>query len=120
MIDYAKILTVNYPGSQWSLDGVLYEGLTWLSDTPKPTQEELDALWVSTEETEAKQKCKQTASELLYETDWTTIADVADPSNTPYLVNQAEFISWRSQIRSLAVYPVVNPEFPAKPNEIWM
>jgi len=48
MIDYAQILTVNYAGSQWSLNGDSYNGLTWYSDTPKPTQAELDALWEST------------------------------------------------------------------------
>jgi hypothetical protein len=48
MIDYANILTVNYPNAQWSLNGDFYDGLTWLSDTPKPTQDELDALWEST------------------------------------------------------------------------
>ena len=63
--------------------------------------------------------CKKQASALLYETDWTTIADVADPANSPYLKNQAEFIAWRSQIRSLAVNPVVNPVFPTKPDEVW-
>jgi hypothetical protein len=45
MIDYAEILTANYPGTQWSLDGTNYDGLTWLDSTPKPTQAELDALW---------------------------------------------------------------------------
>jgi hypothetical protein len=49
MIDYAQILSVNYARSQWSLDGDSYDGLTWLSDTPKPTQAELDALWESTQ-----------------------------------------------------------------------
>jgi hypothetical protein len=63
--------------------------------------------------------CKSKASELLYETDWTTIPDVADPANTPYLTNQSEFIAWRSQIRVLAINPVVDPVFPTKPNEIW-
>lgn len=48
MIDYALILSVNYPGAQWTLNGNSYAGLTWLSDTPKPTQAELDALWEST------------------------------------------------------------------------
>lgn len=66
-----------------------------------------------------KDECKQKASQLLYETDWTTIPDVADPANTPYLTNQAEFIAWRSQIRALAVNPVANPVFPPKPDEIW-
>ena len=49
MIDYAQILSVNYVGSQWSLNGDSYDGLTWLSDTPKPTQAELDALLESTQ-----------------------------------------------------------------------
>jgi hypothetical protein len=51
MSDYALILTTNYVGKEWSLDGDSYDGLTWFSDTPKPTQEELDALWESTQAT---------------------------------------------------------------------
>jgi hypothetical protein len=119
MIDYAQILSVNYPNEQWTLNGDSYEGLTWFSDTPKPTQAELDALALPTQEAIAKQSCKKQASELLYETDWTTIPDVADSANTPYLTNQAEFITWRSQIRALAINPVVDPVFPPKPNEVW-
>ena len=45
MTDYAAVLTANYPDAQWKLDGDNYDGLTWLSDTPKPTQAELDAAW---------------------------------------------------------------------------
>jgi len=48
MIDYTLILTKNYAGKSWTLNGDSYDGLTWLSDTPKPTQAELDALWEST------------------------------------------------------------------------
>ena len=48
MIDYTQILSVNYASSQWTLNGDSYDGLTWLSDTPKPTKDELDALWEST------------------------------------------------------------------------
>ena len=51
MIDYAQILSKNYPTSQWVLSGDSYDGLTWYSDTPKPTQAELDALWESTQAT---------------------------------------------------------------------
>jgi len=43
MIDYAAVLSANYAGTNWTLDGDDYSGLTWLSDTPKPTQAELDA-----------------------------------------------------------------------------
>jgi len=45
MIDYATILFEKYDGSRWTLNGDKYEGLTWLSDTPKPTKKELDHLW---------------------------------------------------------------------------
>ena len=45
MIDYAAVLSANYPNDSWTLDGDTYDGLTWLSDTPKPTQAELDAAW---------------------------------------------------------------------------
>ena len=50
MIDYTKILNVKYAGSQWTLNGDNYEGLTWLSDTPKPTKKQLDDLWESVQE----------------------------------------------------------------------
>lgn len=119
MIDYTQILLLNYPNTSWSLSGDDYSGLSWFSDTPKPTQEELDALWPSTQESIAKKACKQQASELLYDTDWTTIADVANPVNSPYLKNQADFIVYRNEIRKLAVNPVANPVFPPKPQEIW-
>ena len=66
-----------------------------------------------------KNACKAQASSLLYATDWTTIPDVADPANNPYLTNQAEFITWRSQIRELAVNPVVDPIFPTQPTPVW-
>jgi hypothetical protein len=62
MIDYTLILTVNYSSSQWSLNGDSYDGLTWLSDTPKPTQAELDALWESTQATVAQQKAQAEAT----------------------------------------------------------
>ena len=44
-LDYTKILLSKYPQSEWSLNGNNYEGLTWLSDTKKPTKAQLDALW---------------------------------------------------------------------------
>lgn len=55
MIDYTSILSIHYVGKSWSLNGDDYEGLTWLSNTPKPTKSELDALWESTQaQVEAK------------------------------------------------------------------
>jgi hypothetical protein len=63
---------------------------------------------------------KSTASNLLSTTDWTTIADVADPINSPYLANQAEFISYRNLVRQIAVYPTAGDlVWPVKPDEVW-
>lgn len=45
MVDYSTILTRKYPGQEWVLTGDEYAGLSWISDTPKPSQEELDGLW---------------------------------------------------------------------------
>ena len=45
MVDYPTILTRKYHGKEWVLNGDAYEGLNWISDTPKPSQEELDGLW---------------------------------------------------------------------------
>jgi hypothetical protein len=64
MIDYTLILITNYVGSSWTLNGDSYDGLTWLSDTPKPTQAELDALWESTQAAQiAKQQAEIAAKE---------------------------------------------------------
>ena len=44
-VDYTAVLIAKYQSSAWTLNGDTYDGLTWLSNTPKPTQAELDALW---------------------------------------------------------------------------
>jgi hypothetical protein len=41
MIDITKSLIYLRPSQEWILDGDSYEGLVWLSDTPKPTEKEL-------------------------------------------------------------------------------
>ena len=44
MTDYAMVLTANYAGTQWTLNGA-YDTLVWLSAGTPPTQAELDAQW---------------------------------------------------------------------------
>jgi len=53
MTDYAAVLSSNYVGSEWTLNGDTYDGLTWLSDTPKPSQQELDAAWPAVQQAQA-------------------------------------------------------------------
>jgi hypothetical protein len=44
-MDIATILIKKYSGQEWVLNGDSYEGLTWLSESPKPSEEELSDLW---------------------------------------------------------------------------
>ena len=53
MTDYAAVLTANYPDAEWTLDGDTYDGLTWLSDSPKPSQADLDAAWPAVQQARA-------------------------------------------------------------------
>jgi len=62
MIDYTAILNSNYAGSQWTLDGDTYEGLTWLSDTAKPSKATLDGLWASVQQEIADEVTAKTAA----------------------------------------------------------
>ena len=58
-MDIAAILTLRYSSSEWILQGDTYETLIWLSDTPKPTQKQLQDLWSQVEaEIQAKQQAK--------------------------------------------------------------
>ena len=45
MTNYAMVLETNYPGTQWAINDNDYATLQWFSDSPKPTQAELDAAW---------------------------------------------------------------------------
>ena len=112
MPDYGLILSVNYPNTQWSLNGDSYDGLVWLSDTPKPTQEELDALWPSTQDKLAKDSCKSTAKDKLAASDWSVLPDVQ-------ITNKADFENYRAIVRGYVISPVANPTWPTEPQPIW-
>ncbi len=43
-MDIAQILSKRYPDAEWTLNGDNYSGLTWLSDSTKPTLAELEGL----------------------------------------------------------------------------
>lgn len=63
---------------------------------------------------------KSTASTLLTETDWVEMPSVIDSANNPHLLNQADFLAYRSQLRAIAVNPP-STEWtpPEKPTEVW-
>jgi len=65
---------------------------------------------------------KQTAIQLLQNTDWATIADVSDPNlSNPYLSNAKEFIDYRNLIRPYTINPVAgNINWAKTPDPIWI
>jgi len=75
MTDYAATLAHLHPGSEWILTGDGYEGLTWLSDTPKPTKKTLDAAWPQVELDVAWDEIRSQRDALLKASDWTQVAD---------------------------------------------
>lgn len=116
--DALKVLT---PTAQWALTDVYdYNTLQWFSsDIAQPTYEQVQDEITAIDVQEPFVACKNQASKLLYETDWTSIPDVASPSNNPYLTNQAEFLTYRQQLRQLAVNPVADPVWPTVPTAQW-
>ena len=44
-MELAEILGRKFPGAEWTLIDNNYAKLEWLSDSPKPTQAELEELW---------------------------------------------------------------------------
>jgi len=81
---------------------------------------DMDAEQIAAKNAELAQQNKTKAVDILNSTDWTSIADVADPEKSnPYLMNQAEFIAYRSTVRNIAVNPTFDAVFPTQPQEVW-
>lgn len=98
MIDYSIILEINYQGKLWSLDGDDYSGLEWFDESPKPTQEELDALWPSTQ-TAAFNKVQQDARSAAYRNE-------SDPLFFKWQRGEATEQEWKDKVAEIqARYP---------------
>jgi hypothetical protein len=94
-------------------DGEWVDGWTVSEKTPEEQEAYKESI---------RQQNKQVATDLLAQTDWTTIPDVSDPAlSDPYLANQSAFFAYRSEVRAIAVNPpdtVINT-WPAPPAEEW-
>ena len=93
------------------IDGVWVQTKTVVDMTP---------VQIEARDNRLKIENKNKAAQLLQQTDWTVMPDVADPlQSNPYLTNQAEFVAYRSKLRSIAVNPTITVVFPTMPNEVW-
>lgn len=101
------ILKKNYPGEQWVLEGEEYSGLTWLSDSSKPTKAALEKAWPQVE----YQEQLQAVSELRRQ----AYTLESDPLNFKYQETElpedkAAWLAKKAEIQ--ARYP--EPEAPVK------
>lgn len=116
------------------VDGEIYHG--WLEFVDGKPNEYIQTLppWVSnataawTEANTPKpvtpptaEKNKVTAENILSQTDWTATVDISNPQySNPYLMNQDEFLAYRSTVRDIAVNPVAGYiTWPTLPTEKW-
>lgn len=82
-----------------------------------PTDQTIKAISVPVPTAEEN---KATAMGLLASTDWVNQPDVTNPDINPHLLNHAAFITYRSQIRAIAVSPTAgNLNWPVEPTSEW-
>lgn len=104
-MDIPTILSRQYSGMEWTLRGEEYSGLTWLSDTPKPTLEELEAQWEAVEfeiEVERIESLRKAA-----------YREESDPIFFDYQRGEATEEEWLNaiqDIKSRYPYPVIEGE----------
>jgi len=92
-VDYAAVLTANFPGALWTLDGDDYAGLTWLDGTPKPPKATLDAAWPAVRDALAWDAVRRERDRLLAASDWTQVADAP--------VDAAAWAVYRQKLRDI-------------------
>ena len=88
-IDHA--LLVLSPGSQWSLTGNQYSGITWVSGT-KPTEAEVGAKIIELDTAEPMRLLRIERDKKIAQTDWRVL-----PDQTP----SDDWINYRQALRDL-------------------
>jgi hypothetical protein len=108
-MDITKILTHKYPGTEWTLNGDSYAGLTWLSEGDAPSEAELQAEWAQVE-FEVAYEAVETARAVAYR-------ETSDPIFFQYQRGDATEAEWLDAVEAVKVsnpYPVdpstVEPE----------
>jgi hypothetical protein len=99
-MDIPKILSRKFQGTNWNLNGVDYSGLDWLSNTPKPTEAELELLWPTVQYEVAYEQVEQVRKAEYQKT--------ADPLFFKYQAGSATKEEWeaeRQRIKDLYPYP---------------
>jgi hypothetical protein len=126
---YSYVLEKHFANYEWQTAGDSYDevsddfhgglisGIRWYSinSIPKPSKEELDALWNSKYKNEFEgAPNKEKAQKLLSESDWAVLPDVG---LTIECVQAWQ--NYRSVLRSIRSNPSIDAVFPEKPEIIY-
>jgi hypothetical protein len=112
-MDIPMILSRKYPGSEWTLNGDTYAGLTWLSEGDAPTEAELQAEWAQVK-FEVAYEAVETGRAVAYR-------ETSDPIFFQYQRGDATEAEWLAAVEAVkvaypypvdpsTVQPVVEPE----------
>lgn len=93
MTDYALVLTREYPGREWSLNGNDYASLVIHDGGTKPTKKTLDDLWPQVQSDVAWEAVRLERDRRLAACDWTQVADAP--------VDAAAWGAYRQQLRDI-------------------
>ena len=106
-IGIVKTLQYMRPNEQFVLVGLDYSGLTWVSDTQKPTEEELNQAWTTVvEKLVLWEPIRNQRGTLLSASDWTQFNDVTLP-------NKEEWAEYRQKLRN------ITDDFSSPSDVIW-
>ena len=100
-MDITQILTRRYPGTEWTLNGDSYSGLTWLSEGKKPTKKSLEAEWAQVE--------YETACEQVEADRQVAYRDTADPIFFEFQRGDKTEVEWLDAVQAVKdanPYPV--------------
>lgn len=92
-MDITLILWKKFPGTDWTLNGDKYSGLTWMSETPKPAEAELEALWPTVQYEFAYEQVERARAQAYRET--------SDPIFFEYQRGDATEAEWLAAVQAV-------------------
>ena len=100
--------TLGYLDLQYACSNIDDYNSYVITNGNKPTETELNSEYNNV----LKLECKNNAKKRISACDWSVLQDVK-------LLNQSEFINYRTILRDYILNPVENPNFPDEPQPIW-
>lgn len=110
---YHNAIIALAPGAQFAVTDSDYSSIVWMSPgIPQPSKVAVDAEVARQAALAPLEATKGEAKLRIAASDWSVLPDVG-------LANQAAFVAYRADLRSLITNPVANPSWPVEPQPIW-